>query len=93
MHDLHLMNYSVMNCEPLHNVKGHLSHLLEELPWLLPSGQREKCNDLLKAKLGAKVSRADMCAAVIQAANCGTGQSMGASTSPFSHQSITNFIL
>ena len=24
LHDLHLMKYSVMNCEPLHDVKGHL---------------------------------------------------------------------
>ena len=54
-----------MNCEPLHDVKGHLSNLLEELLQLLPSGQREKCNDILKAKLGAKVSRADMRATVI----------------------------
>jgi hypothetical protein len=46
-------------------VKGHLSNLLEELPRLLPNGQREKCNDLLKAKLGAKVSGADMRSTVI----------------------------
>ena len=43
----------------------HLANLLEELPRLLPSGQREKCNDLLKAKLGAKVSGADMRSTVI----------------------------
>ena len=36
------------------------ANLLEELTTLLPSEQREKCNDLLKAKLGAKVSGADM---------------------------------
>ena len=32
--------------------------VIKELPRLLPSGQREKCNDLLKAKLGAKVKEA-----------------------------------
>ena len=65
LQDLHLNGYSVMNCEPLHDVKGHLANLLEELPRLLPSGQREKCNDLLRAKLGAKVSGADMRCTVI----------------------------
>ena len=63
--DLHLINYTLMNCEPLHDVKRHLANLLEELPRLLPSGQREKCNDLLKAKLGANVSRADIRSTVI----------------------------
>ena len=59
------LRYSVMNCEPLHDVKGHLANLLEELPTLLSNEQREKCNDLLKAKLGAKVIGADMRSTVI----------------------------
>lgn len=46
LQDLHLTNYSIVNCEPLHDVKGHLANLLEELPALLPSEQREKCTDL-----------------------------------------------
>ena len=65
LQDLHLTNYSVMNCEPLHDVKGHLANLLAELPTLLPTGQKEKCKDLLNAKLGAKVSGADMRSTVI----------------------------
>ena len=65
LQDLHLTNYSIVNCEPLHDVKGHLANLLEELPALLPSEQREKCTDLLKAKLGAKISGADMRSTVI----------------------------
>ena len=46
-------------------MKGHLANLMEELPKLLQGTEREKCTDLLAAKLGGKVSGADMRSAVI----------------------------
>ncbi len=63
--DLHLTEYTILNCEPLHDVKGHLANLMEELPNLLQGSQKEKCNDLLVARLGGKVSGADMHSTVI----------------------------
>lgn len=33
--NLNLHNYTVLDCEPLHDLKGHFNHLSEELPCLL----------------------------------------------------------
>ena len=33
--DLNLQNYAVLDCEPLHDLKGHLKNLLEILPEIL----------------------------------------------------------
>lgn len=33
---LNLQNYEVIDCEPLHDLKGHLYNLLSEIPYLLP---------------------------------------------------------
>lgn len=63
--DIHLTNYTILNCEPLHDVKGHLANLMEELPNLLQGSQKEKCNDILAARLGGKVSGADTRSTVI----------------------------
>ena len=36
LQDLHLADYEVIDCEPLHDYKGHAHNLLQELPLLLP---------------------------------------------------------
>ena len=87
LQNLHLTNYTVLNCE-----QGHLANLLEELPSLLPSEKREKCNDLMKAKLDQR-GRYALYSYPLQPANEGKCQSMGASTSPFHHQGTTDSIL
>ena len=65
LHQVNLTQYTVLVCEPLHDLKGHLANILEELPSILPPHQKQKCLDLLAARLGAKVSGADMRATVI----------------------------
>ena len=30
--EINLQDYTILDCEPLHDLKGHLSHLLSELP-------------------------------------------------------------
>ena len=44
---LNLPRYEVLDCEPLHDLKGHLSNLLPEIPHLLPPGLKEQCQQLL----------------------------------------------
>jgi len=46
--DLHLSKYSVLDCEPLHDLKGHLRHLLAELPHVLPQPTKALCCELLE---------------------------------------------
>ena len=63
---LNLDRYSILDSEPLHDVKGHLSNLFEELPKLLGKEHQDKCLKLMKSKLGNKVSGADMRTAAIE---------------------------
>ena len=37
---LDLDRYTMLDCEPLHDIQGHFSHLLKELPFLLGSADR-----------------------------------------------------
>jgi hypothetical protein len=34
--DLNLQHYKVLDCEPLHDMKGHLLNLLPEISFILP---------------------------------------------------------
>ena len=48
---LNLSKYEVLDCEPLHDIKGHLHNLLPEIPYLLPSGLNKKCQQILDSTL------------------------------------------
>ena len=39
----------MLGCEPLHDIKGHFSHHLEELPFLLGSPDRAAVEEIIKA--------------------------------------------
>jgi len=55
--DLNLEQYTVLDCEPLHDIKGHLANLFEELPYILADEVRKKCEALLETNLsGEKVT-------------------------------------
>eukprot|EP00731_Ephydatia_muelleri_P036155 Em0207g2a len=41
--NLNLQHYTVVDCEPLHDIKGHLLNLFQELPSVLPNEIKEKC--------------------------------------------------
>jgi len=46
--DLNIADYEIIDCEPLHDLKGHLHHLLTELPHILTGGPQIACQDLLQ---------------------------------------------
>lgn len=46
-----------MDCEPLHDLKGHLSNLFEELPKLLDASLAQDVTAVLHADLGTKETK------------------------------------
>ena len=44
---LNLGSYIVLDCEPLHDLKGHLINLLTELPHILNGDSKKAVSDLL----------------------------------------------
>ena len=49
--NLNLQRYEVLDCEPLHDLKGHLYNLLPEFVALLPSPLHEECKRILDSTL------------------------------------------
>ena len=49
---LHLEDYTTLDCEPLHDLKGHFLHLLDELPYLFTGDDRTMLSDLIAANKG-----------------------------------------
>lgn len=45
---LNLLKYEVMDCEPLHDFKGHASHLLTELTKLLSGQLQKECRKIIE---------------------------------------------
>ena len=45
---LHLEDYTVLDSEPLHDLKGHFMHLFAELPYQF-TGERKTCEEILAA--------------------------------------------
>ena len=63
-----LEKYTVLDCEPLHDVKGHLSNLFSEVPYILTRNLREKFESLLAVSLtGDKVTGSDLRSTAIKA--------------------------
>lgn len=52
--DLNLSQYAVLGCEPLHDLEGHLTHLLTELPNILVGEPKRLCTELLEGVLFSK---------------------------------------
>lgn len=57
--DLNLEEYTVLDCEPLHDLKGHLIHLCKELPHLLTGETRKSCEDIISITVSDKMTCAD----------------------------------
>ena len=67
MDSLNLSRYEVLDCEPLHDVKGHLYNLLPEIPNLLQSNLGKECQQLLDTTLPKqKVSGAHLRVAALK---------------------------
>ena len=64
---LNIQKYQVIDCEPLHDLKGHLYNLLPEIPHLLDSPVSQECQQLLETTLPKqKVSGAFLRVAAIK---------------------------
>lgn len=46
--NLNLSQYEILDCEPLHDLKGHISHLLNEVPHLLSPILKEECLKIIE---------------------------------------------
>ena len=57
LHELNLQNYTILDCESLHDVKGHLSNLFDELPQLLEKSLAEDVTAVLNVHLHTKETK------------------------------------
>ena len=48
---INLQEYEILDCEPLHDLKGHLLNLLPEVPNLLPQPLKTECQQILDCTL------------------------------------------
>lgn len=55
MHDCNLGEYEVIPCEPLHDVKGYIKHLWDELPSRISSDENNILASALDAAFQSKV--------------------------------------
>ena len=51
LHEVNLQFYTILDCEPLHDMKGHLQNLIDELPHILSKPLAEDCKVLINADL------------------------------------------
>ena len=58
--ELNLESYTVLDSEPLHDLKGHLINLLTELPHILSGECKKLTKDLLENLLFSKKNKMDI---------------------------------
>ena len=63
---LNLKKYTVLDCEPLHDLKGHLIHLCKELPFLLSGEIRKAVEEIISATVSDTMTCADHRIVIIQ---------------------------
>ena len=51
-----LGTYTILDIEPLHDIKGHLGNLLKELPYILPHKVRENTQEIIEANPKEKMT-------------------------------------
>ena len=64
--DLNLEEYTILDCEPLHDEKGHLINMCKELPYLLTGNMRKSCEDIIAATVSNKMTCADHWVLIMQ---------------------------
>lgn len=57
--DLNLEQYTVLDCEPLHDLKGHFN-MYKELPDLLTGDTRKTCENIITVTVSDKMTCADI---------------------------------
>ena len=65
--ELNLEDYEVLDCEPLHDLKGHGHNLLDELPHLVPTQHKQKISQIIQSTLKDGASGAVIRVAIIKA--------------------------
>ena len=61
-----LQHYTVLNCEPLHDLKGHLRNAFTELPHILEGDMKKTCKDIIDTNFYKdKITCADVRATAI----------------------------
>ena len=67
LESLHLQHYTILDSEPLHDIKGHLANLFTELPYVLEGSVRDTCQRIIDSNLKKeKVKGADLRLTAIQ---------------------------
>ena len=51
LEELNMQQYQVLECEPLHDIKGHICNILSELPSLLDSNTKQLFTQILATDL------------------------------------------
>ena len=65
--NLNLQYYEVMDCEPLHDIKGHLLNLFQELPSVLPTSVKHECVNQINMSLKKeKITASDLGSTLVQ---------------------------
>ena len=64
--DLNLDEYAILDCEPLHDLKGHLINMCKELPYLLTGDVTKSCGDIIAATVSDKMTCADHRVLILQ---------------------------
>ena len=57
--DLNMDDYTVLECEALHDLKGHLINLCKELPYLLNGEVRKTAEEIISTTVSDKITCAD----------------------------------
>ncbi len=55
--DLNLHQYQILECEPLHDLKGHLSNLLHELPKIMEEPLSGEIQAIIDCDLNSKETK------------------------------------
>jgi len=57
--ELNLQDYTILDCEPLHDMKGHLKNLVDEVPHILNKQLADDSKKLINTKLKKEKTAAD----------------------------------
>ena len=63
---LNLQHYTILDCEPLHDIKGHFLNLFSELPYLFKGDDRTMCDQVIAANKGSTMTGAKCRVCMIQ---------------------------
>ncbi len=64
--NVNLANYEILDCEPLHDIKGHLTNLIQEIPYLLSPTNKELVLRIIQSTIKETSSGVHLRVAVIK---------------------------